>query len=118
MAQTVQEAFANAAHAIRQFTLALGLDSRPRTLLEAWEHKMDPHLFDQRGLTRRKGRRARNMALLKMIGGILQFLFWIFVLVGVVVTIGIIAVYPVAGVILGACIVAGTANAIYRHKKG
>ena len=88
---------------------------KPKTLRSIWEAKMPVDVFDERGLSRRKNLRKRgDMALLRVIGGILEVFFWIFLLIGVIVTIGVMFKFPVVGVFLLACAIAGVIAGVQR----
>jgi small-conductance mechanosensitive channel len=114
---TIIESIERMQDAFRLLAYNLGRP-RPRTLIETWERKMDPNVFDERGIARRVNRRKkerRNMALLKMIGGLLQVLFWLFVIVGTLAVIGLLFFSPFIALIVVACIAAGIVNALYRR---
>jgi len=87
-------------------------------IAKIWEQKMHPGVYELRMDMRRDEREERkNMALLRMIGGLLTVLFWFFVLVGAVAVIGLMIFSPLIAAIVLVCILAGCVNAWYRIKR-
>ncbi len=87
-------------------------------IAKIWEQKMHPGVFELRMDMRRDLRKERkNMALLRMIGGLLTVLFWFFVLVGTVAVIGLMIFSPFIALIVIACILAGCVNAWHNIRK-
>lgn len=87
-------------------------------IAEVWEKKMHPGVFELRMDMRRDEREERkNMALLRMIGGLLTVLYWFFVLVGVLAVVGLLFSSPLIAAIVLVCILAGVVSAWCQLKK-
>lgn len=86
-------------------------------IAKVWEKKMHPGLFELRMDMRRDERREREMVLLRVIGGILSLLFYLFVVIGTFVVIGLLIYSPLIALIVLVCVVAAIANAYHRHHR-
>jgi hypothetical protein len=106
--------------AMRVFLWALtGPNVKPKTLLQTWEAKMPVDVFDARGVARRaKRRKVKNVALLRLIGNILTLLFYVFVLIGAVVVVGVLFISPVIAMFVAACVLAALLAAMYEFRQG
>lgn len=117
MARTVEEALENFARRLRVVSFAFTRREREK-LYRVWERKMHPGIFELQMDMRRDARKERkNMALLRMIGGLLTILFWFFVLLGIVAVIGLMVFSPFVASIILVCILVGCVNAFYRMRR-
>jgi hypothetical protein len=117
MAKTLQQAVVDVTWNIQQFMRVLG-GHRPRTFFEVWEQKMDPLLFEERGFARRANRRRRHdVALLRVLAGVLQIFFYIFLLLGLVVAIGLMFTFPIIGAFFLVCAIAAFIEVYRRLQK-
>jgi fatty acid desaturase len=115
MADSLIEAFNKMSEAMTDFYIRMTLGHTG--IARIWEQKMDLEVFEFQMDNRRDLRRKKPMALIRMIGGILTFLFWLFVLAGVLVVGALIIASPVVAAFALACILAGVLNAWHRYTR-
>lgn len=113
MTKPLIQIFREMEDAVTDFHIRLALGHEG--IAKIWEKKMHPGIFELRMSMRRDERKERHVALLRMIGGLLQVLFWFFVIVGTLAVIGLLFFSPVIALIVVVCVVAGIVNVLYRR---
>lgn len=113
MAKSMVQIFREMEDAVTDFYIRMVLGHEG--VARIWEQKMPFEVFDTRMDNRRHVRKEGNMALLRMIGGLLTVLFWFFVLIGTLAVIGLTIYSPLIASIVLICILAGVLNAWHRR---
>jgi len=115
MAKSLIESLQEVSDAFTDFYIRLAYGHEG--IAKIWEQKMHPGVFELRMDMRRDLRKERkNMALLRVVGGLLTLFFYLFLLVGIVVTAGLLFAYPLVGLFFAVCAVAAIIEVVRRNR--
>ena len=118
MTRMMVEAAENVSKVMRNLASALG-GIKMRPIYDVWAEKMSVEVFEARGATRRKHRKeGKRMPFVRLIASVLTLFFYLFVILGAIVVVGILVWHPLLGMIAGACVIAGFLAAWYEYRQG